>query len=220
EEDAHKRSSHDFGRDIIPEMINRARVFAYNFRDESKKEPKYWKDVGTVDAYFEANMDLVAPEPKFNLYDGDWPIRTYQGQYPPAKTVFAQEYPGGRLGMCLDSIVSGGCIISGGRIQNCVLSPQVRINSYAQVRESILMEGVEIDRYCKIKRAIIDKEVKVPPGTEIGYDLEEDRKRFFVSDGGIVVIPKSAKVPHPKGRRLVTHEFAHYGRSEGVANWH
>ena len=143
-------------------------------------------------------MDLVAPDPMLNLYDTDCPIRTYQGQYPPAKTVFAQEYPGGRLGICLDSIVSGGCIISGGKVQNCVLSPRVRINSYAEVKESVLMEGVEVGRYCKIKRAIIDKGVKVPPGTEIGYDIREDRKRFFVSKGGIVVIPKGMEVPLSK----------------------
>ena len=198
QEDAHKETHHDFGRDIIPAMIHRARVFAYNFKDENKKEPKYWKDVGTIDAYFEANMDLVAPDPKFDLYDRDWPIRTYQGQYPPAKTVFAQEYPRGRLGICLDSIVSGGCIISGGRVQNCVISPQVRVNSYAEVRESVLMEGVEVGRYCKIKRAIIDKGVKIPQGTEIGYDPEEDQRMFFMSEGGIVVIPKGMEFPSSK----------------------
>ncbi len=199
EEDAHKNSHHDFGRDIVPAMTqSNVKVFSYNFKDVNKKEPKYWRDVGTIEAYFDANMDLVAPDPMLNLYDTDWPIRTYQGQYPPAKTVFAQEYPGGRLGICLDSIVSGGCIISGGKVQNCVLSPRVRINSYAEVKESVLMEGVEVGRYCKIKRAIIDKGVKVPPGTEIGYDIREDRKKFFVSKGGIVVIPKGMEVPLSK----------------------
>lgn len=198
-EDALKNSHHDFGRDILPAMTqSNVKVFSYNFKDVNKKEPKYWRDVGTIEAYFDANMDLVAPNPQLNLYDANWPIRTYQGQYPPAKTVFAQEYPGGRLGICLDSIVSGGCIISGGRVQNCVLSPGVRVNSYAEVRKSVLMDSVEIGRYCKIKRTILDKGVKVPPGTEIGYDLREDRKRFFVSKGGIVVIPKGTGIPLSK----------------------
>ena len=217
EEDAHKNSNHDFGRDIILAMLsNGVRAFAYDFKDENKKVPDYWRDVGTIETYFDANMDMVAPDPKFNFYDRDWPIRTYQGQYPPAKTVFAQEYPGGRLGICLDSIVSGGCIISGGRVQNCVLSPRVRINSYAEVKESVLMEGVEVGRYCKIKRAIIDKEVKVPPGTEIGYDLREDRERFFVSNGGIVVIPKGMEVPLLKEETPVTESVIEYGVPVGV----
>lgn len=195
EEDVHRESQHDFGKDIIPEIIHTSKVYAYNFKDENKKESKYWRDVGTVDAYFEANMDLVAPEPEFNLYDKGWPIRTYQGQYPPAKTVFAEEYAGGRLGVCLDSIVSGGCIISGGRVQSSILSPQVRVNSYSDVEESVLMEDVEVGRYCRIKRAIIDKGVKIPPGTEIGYDLEEDKERFFVTSSGVTVIAKNIKIP-------------------------
>jgi glucose-1-phosphate adenylyltransferase len=220
EEDAYNRGSHhDFGKDIIPAMIPMVKVCAYNFRDENKKESKYWRDVGTIDAYFEANMDLVAPDPKLNLYDRGWPIRTYQGQYPPAKTVFAQEYSGGRFGMCLDSIVSGGSIISGGRVQNSVLSPLVRVNSYADIRESVLMEGVEVGRYCKIRRAIIDKGVKVPPGIEIGYDMEDDRKRFFVSDGGIVVIARGAKLLFTKREPLRIQEAVDYVNTHGVANW-
>ncbi|RJP58916.1 MAG: glucose-1-phosphate adenylyltransferase [Deltaproteobacteria bacterium] len=219
EEDACKKSHHDFGKDIIPAMIHRAKVFAYNFRDENKKESKYWRDVGTIDAYFDANMELVAPDPKFNLYDTDWPIRTYQGQYPPAKTVFAQEYPGGRMGACLDSIVSGGCIISGGRVQDSVLSPLVRVNSYADIRESVLMEGVEVGRYCKIRRAIIDKGVKVPPGTEIGYDMGDDKKRFFVSDGGVVVIARGAKLSFTKREPIRIQKVIDYAHPQGVANW-
>lgn len=192
--DSGKSSAHDFGRNILPEMLNTGKLFAYEFKDENKKEAKYWRDVGTIDSYWEANMDLVSVDPQFNLYDSDWPLRTNQGQYPPAKFVFAQEHKGGRLGIALDSIVCGGCIISGGRVQNSVLSPSVRINSYVDVRESILLENVQIGRNCKIRRAIIDKDVYVPAGTTIGYDLEADRERFFVSEGGVVVIPKGAEI--------------------------
>ncbi|KAF0181033.1 MAG: glucose-1-phosphate adenylyltransferase [Nitrospirae bacterium] len=189
--DAASSSSHDFGKNIIPELIKTGRVFAYNFQDENKKNAKYWRDVGTIDAYWEANMDLVSVDPQLNLYDEHWPIRTHQRQCPPVKFVFAQEYPGGRLGHALDSIVSDGCIISGGRVLNSVLSPNVRINSWAEVQESILMENVEIGRKCKIRRAIIDKNVFIPSETIIGYDPEEDRKRFHVSPSGIVVVPKA-----------------------------
>jgi glucose-1-phosphate adenylyltransferase len=189
--DASKTSEHDFGKNLIPGMIKSGKLFAYNFRDENKKEAKYWRDVGTIDAYWEANMDLVSVDPLLNLYDKNWPIRTYQHMSPPAKFVFAQEYKGGRLGIALDSIVCDGCIISGGRVQNSVLSPNVRINSWVNVKESILMENVEIGRYAKIQRAIIDKDVFIPSETVIGYDLEEDRKRFFVSPNGIVVVPKA-----------------------------
>lgn len=189
--DAEKKdSSHDFGKDIIPSMIKSGKIFAYNFKDENKKAAKYWRDVGTIDAYWEANMDLVSVDPLLNLYDREWPIRTYVCQNPPAKFVFAQEFKGGRMGIALDSIVCDGCIISGGRVQNSVLSPNVRINSWVTVKESILMENVEIGRYSKIKRAIIDKDVYVPPETVIGYNLSEDRKKFYVSPNGIVVIPK------------------------------
>lgn len=191
--DAEKKSAHDFGKDIIPAMINKGKLYAYNFRDENKKEAKYWRDVGTLDSYWEANMDLVAVEPHLNLYDKDWPIRTYQTQNPPAKFVFAQEKKGGRLGIALDSIVCDGCIVSGGRVQNSILSPNVRINSWAKVHGSILMENVEVGRHAEIRRAIIDKDVYIPPGEKIGFDLEEDKKRFHVSPGGIVVVPKFIK---------------------------
>ncbi len=150
--------------------------------------------MGTVDAYWEANMDLASIMPLFNLYDQRWPLRTYQRQYPPAKFVFAQEYKGGRLGVALDSIVSSGCIISGGRVQDSVLSHAVRVNSYSEIHESIIMERVEIGRQCKIKKAIIDKDVKLPAGTTIGYDPVEDRRRFTVSPGGVVVVAKGQKI--------------------------
>ncbi len=192
--DAERDTAHDFGRDIIPGMIGSRRVFAYNFRDENRKAVKYWRDVGTLDAYWEANMDLVSVDPLFNLYDQDWPIRTYQGQFPPAKFVFAEEAQGGRMGVALDSIVCGGCIISGGRVQNSVLSPDVRVNDFAEVFQSILMENVEIGDRCRIRRAIIDKGVTIPPKTEIGYDLESDRKRFTVTESGLVVISKGMKL--------------------------
>ncbi len=192
--DALQDTSHDFGKNIIPQMMKTSRVCAYNFKDENKKEAKYWRDVGTIDAYWEANMDLVSVDPLLNLYDKAWPIRTYQGQNPPAKFVFAQEKKGGRLGIALDSIVSHGCIVSGGRVQNSVLSPNVRINSYSEVHQSILMENVDIGRHCRIRKAIIDKDVTIAPDTEIGYDLEKDKRRYHVTSSGIVVIAKGTEV--------------------------
>jgi glucose-1-phosphate adenylyltransferase len=192
--DALQDTSHDFGKNIIPQMMKTSRVCAYNFKDENKKEAKYWRDVGTIDAYWEANMDLVSVDPLLNLYDNAWPIRTYQGQNPPAKFVFAQEKKGGRLGIALDSIVSHGCIVSGGRVQNSVLSPNVRINSYSEVHYSILMENVDIGRHSRIRKAIIDKDVIIAPNTEIGYDLEKDKKRYHVTSSGIVVIAKGTEV--------------------------
>ncbi len=192
--DALHDTAHDFGRNIIPDMMHKARVFTYNFIDENRKAAKYWRDVGTIDSYWVANMDLVSVDPQLNLYDPSWPIRTYQAQNPPAKFVFAQEEKGGRLGIALDSIVAHGCIISGGRVQNSVLSPNVRVNSYSEVRESILMENVEIGRHCRIRRSIIDKDVIIPPGTEIGYDADADRERFHVSPAGIVVIGKGTAI--------------------------
>ena len=196
DEDAkNQKSSHDFGKDIIPQLVKKgSKVFAYNLRDENKKEAKYWRDIGTIDAYYEANMDLIQVDPVFNLYDRQWPIRTFQEQYPPAKTVFAGDEITGRIGLALDSIVSGGGIISGGKVTRSILSPNVRINSYSQVDDSILMEGVNVGRYAKIKRAIIDKDVEIPQGMVIGYDPEEDKKRFYVSESGIVVVAKGTEI--------------------------
>jgi glucose-1-phosphate adenylyltransferase len=201
-EDATRETTHDFGRNIIPSMIDSHRVFAFKFQDENRKSVKYWRDIGTLDAYWEANMDLVAVDPLFNLYDQDWSVRTYQGQFPPAKFVFAQDYQGGRMGVALDSIVCGGCIISGGRVQNSVLSPNVVVQDHAEVRESVVMENVIIGEHAQIRRAIIDKDVVIPPHTEIGYDIEADRRRFTVSDSGLVTISKGMKVHaslHPSG---------------------
>lgn len=168
------------------------KVFAYNFEDANKKHVKYWRDIGTLDAYYEANMDLVAVDPLLNLYDEKWPIRTYQGQFPPAKFVFADQYPGGRVGLALDSIVSGGCIISGGKVEKSVLAPDVRVDQHADVQESVIMENVEIGERARIRHAIIDKGVIIPPGTVIGHDRDADRARYTVTENGIVVVTLSS----------------------------
>jgi len=192
---ANPSSHHDFGRDIIPGMIDSGqRVFAYRFRDENRKAVPYWRDVGTLDAYYQANMDLIAVDPVLNLYDSTWPIRTFQPQNPPPKFVFSAEGPPGqaRRGEAHDSIVCSGSIVSGGQVRRSILSPRVRINSYAVVEDSILLDGVDVGRYCRIRRAIIDKEVKLPPYTVLGYDPEFDRRRgFVVTEGGVVVVPKA-----------------------------
>lgn len=184
-----RNSAHDFARDILPLMLEGFKVYAFNFFDKEKNLPRYWRDAGSIEAYYEANMDLIKASPQFNLYDRDWPFRTYQEQFGPSKTVFAYE-DADRVGTALDSLVSNGCIISGGRVQSSILSPNVRINSFSDVRESIIMEGVDIGRYAKVKKAIVDKYVRIPQKMEIGYNLEEDRKRFTVTNSGIVVIPK------------------------------
>jgi len=181
------KSSHDFGKDILPAMLNDYNVFSFNFVDENKKEALYWRDVGTLEAYYEANMDLVSVSPVFNLYDDRWPIRTHQRQYPPAKFVFAES---GRMGHALDSLVSGGCIISGGTVKNCVVSPDVRVNSFTEIEDSILFSHVNIGRNCRIRKSIIDRDVHVPEGTTIGYEPEADRGRYFVTDSGITVVTR------------------------------
>lgn len=195
EDDAKHDTAHDFGKNVIPQMIKNGnrKILAYQFVDMNKKEALYWRDVGTLDAYYESNIDLVRVSPDFNLYDREWPIRTYQLQYPPAKFVFAQSL-GGRRGHALDSLVSDGCIVSGGSVQGSILSPNVRVNSYAEVEHSILLEGVDVGRYAKIKNAILDKHVKVMPNAQIGYNKELDAKRFTVTPKGIVVVEKGAVV--------------------------
>jgi glucose-1-phosphate adenylyltransferase len=180
-------STHDFGRNLLPRCISEDCVVAYDFIDLNDKTVKYWRDVGTLEAYYDANMDLVAVIPEFNLYDKRWPIRTYLDQQPPAKFVFAQE--GRRMGVAMDSIVSGGCIVSGGRVVRSILSPGVRINSYCEVENSILMHNSEVGRYSRVRRAIIGPGVRIPESSVIGYDLQEDRaKGCHVTDSGIVVI--------------------------------
>jgi len=180
-------SSHDFGKDILPRILDQYKIYAYNFIDENMKEAQYWRDVGTLEAYYEANLDLVSVSPVFNLYDAHWPIRTHQRQYPPAKFVFGEP---GRTGTAIDSIVCPGCILSGGSVRKCVLSPDVRVNSYTQVEESIVFSHVNIGRHCRIRRAIIDRDVHIPEGTVIGFDPEQDAKNFVVTESGITVVTR------------------------------
>ena len=188
-------SSHDFGKDVIPAMLaTGGRVFAYRFRPNDPAESRpYWRDVGTLDAYYEANLDLVSAKPHLNLYDPNWPVRTHLPPYPPPKFVHDEEGPAGnaRRGEAIDSLVCPGCIVSGGRVRKSVLSPNVRVNSYAVVEESILLDGVEVGRHSRVRRAIIDKDVKLPPHTVVGYDAEADRRRgFTITANGVVVVPK------------------------------
>jgi glucose-1-phosphate adenylyltransferase len=178
-------STHDFGRDILPRILSNYRVFAYNFEDENRNGPLYWRDVGTIDAYYEANIDLVSVTPIFNLYDKSWPLRTWQQQYPPVKTVFADPE---RMGAALDSIVSGGVILSGGRVSRSVVGYDVRVNSYSEVENSIIFNHVNIGRHSRVRNAIIDRHVVLPEHTEIGYDLEADRSRYHVSEKGVVTV--------------------------------
>ena len=188
-------SAHDFGKNIIPHMIaDGQKVFAHRFRDENRKAIPYWRDVGTLDAYYQANMDLISVEPVLNLYDANWPIRTLQPQLPPAKFVFTGEGAAGhaRRGEALDSIVCAWSIVSGGQVRRSILSPRTRVNSYAVVEDSLLLEGVDVGRYCRVRRAIIDKDVKLPPYTVLGYDSDFDRRRgFTVTEQGVVIVAKS-----------------------------
>ena len=189
-------SNHDFGKNVIPMLLNQGKeIYVYNFCSNkfagmTEGERGYWRDVGCVDAYWQANMDLLIANPELNLYSAKWPLRTFNYNYPPAKFIWQE---GDRVGMATNSLVSEGCIVSGGTISKCVLSPKVRINSYSQVTESILMEDVNVGRYSEIRRAIIDKNVSIPPYTKIGFNREEDEKRgFFVSPNGVTVVPKGA----------------------------
>ena len=186
ETDANQPTTHDFGKDIIPALISSEPVYAYRFYDENKKASKYWRDIGTLDAYFEANMDLCQVNPEFNLYDPEWPLRTHQPQAPPAKFVFAEV--GQRCGQALDSVISPGCIVSGSTIYGSVLCPNVRVHSFCQVEQSILMPGVRIGRHARIRRAIIDRDVLIPRGALIGFNPEEDRRRHTVTESGVVVV--------------------------------
>jgi glucose-1-phosphate adenylyltransferase len=189
-------SAHDFGRNIIPSLLDCAGVYAYDFRKnrvpstQKGEEPSYWRDVGTLEAYFEANMDLCSLNPSFNLYNRSWPLRSVGYGDPPAKFVFDWQ---DRQGMAVNSIVAEGTIISGSLVHNCVVGRNVRVHSYSEIEQSVVMDWTEVGRGCKIRRAIIDKSNIIPPGTHIGYDLEEDRKRYFVSDGGLVVLGRGER---------------------------
>ncbi len=185
-QDAKSDSTHDFGRDILPAAIQSHRVYAFRFRNEKTNKAEYWRDIGALDAYWEANMDLISVTPEFNLYDASWPLRTHIPQEPPAKFVFGEE--GQRFGSALDSMVSHGCIVSGARVVNSILSPNVRVNSFAFVEQSIVMHGVNIGRHCKIRKAIIEKGTNIPAKTEIGYNLSADARRFRVTENGISVV--------------------------------
>ncbi len=201
EEDApDNQSTHDFGRDILPRLVKKGRkVCAYDFRTNriptllKGEEPSYWRDVGTIEAYYEASMDLRAVNPTFNLYNRSWPIRTVSYGDPPAKFVFDEE---GHRGMALDSIVAEGTIISGSMVRGSVIGQNVRIHSYCLIEDTVIMNRVEVGRGCRIRRAIIDKNVYVPPGTEIGFNVEKDRERYYVADSWIVVIPREEPT-HP-----------------------
>ena len=189
-------SSHDFGKNVIPMLLDQGkRIYIYNFASNTfpgitDAEKGYWRDVGSIDAYWQANMDLLNSNPELNLYSREWPLRTFNYNYPPAKFIWSE---GDRVGMATNSMVSEGCVVSGGGLSKCVLSPRVRVNSYSQISESILMENVDIGRYSRIRRAIIDKNVQIPPHTRIGFSREEDEKRgFYVSPNGVTVVPKGA----------------------------
>ncbi len=180
-----RESTHDFGKDIIPSVIGRYRLLAYPFRDVQTGVQIYWRDVGTVDAFWEANMELTRVSPELNLYDETWPIWTYQEQLPPAKFVFDDD---DRRGMAVDSMVSGGCVISGARISRSLLFSNVNVHSFAEIQDSVVLPDVDIGRHCRISKAIVDRGCIIPPNTVIGEDYEQDRKRFQVTEGGVVLV--------------------------------
>jgi glucose-1-phosphate adenylyltransferase len=184
-------SKHDFGHNILPGLLGRVKMHAFNFVDENKKNALYWRDVGTLDAYYEANMDVAGVSPVFNLYDKSWPMRTRAYQYPPAKFVFGEP---GRTGMAINSIVAAGTIVSGAVVRNSVVSQDVRVNSYADVDSSIVFSHVNIGRHCRIRHAIIDRDVHIPDGTVIGYDPAEDKRNYFVTPSGLTVVTRDYSV--------------------------
>lgn len=184
-------SKHDFGHNILPNLLGKKKMVAYSFVDENKQQALYWRDVGTLDSYYEANMDLCSVSPVFNLYDKSWPIRTRVRQYPPAKFVFGEP---GRTGMAINSVIAAGAIISGASVSNSVLSQDVRVNSYSDVDSSIIFSHVNIGRHCRIRRAIIDRDVHIPEGTVIGYDQVEDKRRYFVTPSGLTIVTRDASL--------------------------
>ena len=190
-------SSHDFGKDIIPSIIERLRVSAFPFRDPVNNKPAYWRDVGTIDSLWQANMELIGVSPELNLYDSEWPIWTYQEQMPPAKFVFDDD---NRRGYAVDSMVAGGCIVSGAQVQRSLLFSKVIVHSFCTVEDTVIFPDVDIARNCKIRRAVIDRGCRIPEGTRIGYDAEQDAKRFYVSPKGIVLVtPEMLEQDYPHG---------------------
>ena len=195
--DAERRGSkHDFGRDILPSLVESGRLLAYDFSTNEvpgigEAERGYWRDIGTIDAYWDASQDLVSVQPRFSLYNQSWPIYSAYYPSPPSKFVFSDREQN-RVGIATDSMVAEGCIISGGHVNRSILGPRVRVNSFSSVNESILFDDVEVGRYARVQRAIVDKGVVIPGGMVIGENLEEDRRRFTVSEGGVVVVPKGA----------------------------
>lgn len=190
-------SSHDFGKDIIPSIIERLRVSAFPFRDPVNNKPAYWRDVGTIDSLWQANMELIGVSPELNLYDSEWPIWTYQEQMPPAKFVFDDD---NRRGYAVDSMVAGGCIVSGAQVQRSLLFSKVIVHSFCTVEDTVIFPDVDIARNCKIRRAVIDRGCLIPEGTRIGYDAEQDAKRFYVSPKGIVLVtPEMLEQDYPHG---------------------
>jgi len=184
-------SKHDFGHDILPSLLGKKKMIAYSFVDENKQQALYWRDVGTLDSYYAANMDLCSVSPTFNLYDKNWPIRTRMRQYPPAKFVFGEP---GRSGMAINSVITAGVIISGASVANSVVSQDVRVNSYSDVDLSIIFSHVNIGRHCRIRRAIIDRDVHLPEGTVIGYDPVEDKRHYFVTPSGLTIVTRDASL--------------------------
>jgi glucose-1-phosphate adenylyltransferase len=182
-------SSHDFGKNIIPKAIDKLQVFAYPFRNVRTRAQNYWRDVGTVDAFYEANLELVHVSPELNVYDEEWPIWTYQVQQPPAKFVLAGE---GRTGMAVNSLVAGGSIISGAVVRESLLFSAVRIEEHSEVEKSVIMPGVRIGKHCIIRRAIIDEHCEIPDGTQIGVDLARDREHYDVTPRGVVLVTPEA----------------------------
>ncbi len=184
-------SKHDFGHHILPSLLGKTKMMAYSFVDENKQQALYWRDVGTLDAYYDANMDLCSVSPTFNLYDITWPIRTRVRQYPPAKFVLGEP---GRTGTAVNSVITSGVIISGATVSNSVLSQDIRVNSYSEVDQSIIFSHVNIGRHCRIRKAIIDRDVQIPEGTVIGYDPVEDKRRYFVTPSGLTIVTRDASL--------------------------
>ncbi len=190
-------SSHDFGKDIIPSVTKRLRVQAFPFRDPVNNKPAYWRDVGTIDSLWQANLELIGISPELNLYDAHWPIWTYQEQLPPAKFIFDDDH---RRGMAVDSMVAGGCIVSGAQVKHSLLFSQVKVHSYSEISDSVIYPDVDIGRRCHIRKALIDRGCRIPEGTRIGFDHAEDQKRFHVSPKGIVLItPEMLGQDYPHG---------------------